>query len=78
MPVPRDPVFRQTAYPDAEDENGIPGICRDGGPHRFDGVECPVCGEQPDTEDRTTNWHAVDDGHACFDGCRHVSHREDD
>jgi hypothetical protein len=64
--------------PVTEDDSGIPGVCKDGGPHRFDGVECLVCGAEPDTEDRSTDWHAADEDHPCFYGCRHISHRKDD
>jgi len=72
VPMPRDRRFGQIVY--GEDENGLPGLCRDGGPHKFDGVECSGCGLEPDTEDGPDHWHPEDPGHACFRGCRHFSH----
>lgn len=73
MPTPRNREFVLPSYV-SEDDNGLIGLCRDGRPHQFDGVECSGCGEVPDNEDRPERWHPEDADHACFSGCRHLSH----
>jgi hypothetical protein len=77
MPLPRDRKFAELT-PYGLDEDGLPGLCRDGSPHQFDGVECSGCGLEPDLSDAPDHWHAPDEGHPCFRGCRHLSHREGD
>lgn len=60
---------------DMVDDDGMPGLCRGGMPHEFDGVECRVCGEPPyePDSDRPAGWCNPEPypGHVCFDGCRH-------
>jgi hypothetical protein len=60
---------------DNVDDDGMPGLCQDGGLHAFDGVECSRCGALPHTpdDDRPAGWYAPDPypGHVCFDDCRH-------
>jgi hypothetical protein len=71
---PLSAVHRDSRAADVVDDDGMPGLCQGGEPHRFDGVECSWCGTEPYAPDseRPAGWYVEPyPGHVCFDGCRH-------